>query len=85
MTGRSASLRKSELQTSNPDHLEIVYEIEVSDAPKVESTLHRLFNSKRLINEWFSLTEDDVKKFKPLCEKINQDLIFLKKNSTFKL
>lgn len=75
--------RLKQLETGNPKDLELVYEFNTKFNSKLESTLHRHYNTKRIKNEWFKLDDDDVKNFKTVCEKIEEKFEFLLKENHF--
>lgn len=45
--------------------------------------LHRHFNNKKLINEWFKLSSDDVNNFKNICKQYSNIIHVLKDNPFF--
>lgn len=52
--------RLKELQTSNSSKLKIIYEFESNDGNQLETSLHRIFSSKRISGEWFKLSDTDL-------------------------
>lgn len=40
--------------------------------------LHKKHHSKRLVGEWFSLTDDDITNFKSDCLKLHEAFEYLK-------
>lgn len=53
--------RIKQLQTGNPLPLEVKYESRVIDAFGFEQELHQQFNTERVLNEWFELSENRLK------------------------
>ena len=51
---------------------------------KLEKMLHRHYQDKHILNEWFYLDKFDVEKFNETCEKYNNILLSLKDNPFFK-
>ena len=68
--------RMKSLQTANGAPLELINSVKCEHYWKVEKAMHRKFNSKLTMGEWFSLEEGDVISFKEEC---------LKKDESFKL
>lgn len=80
-TNRVIEKRLNELQIASPHKLEVVNTFETdSDAPLIESILHRRYAATRLMGEWFDLTEHEVDNFIETCKKIKWNLDFLKEN-----
>lgn len=72
--------RIKKLQTGNSGEIYIV-DYFYSECPFfVETWLHKCFCSDNIMNEWFQLELDEIKKFKELCEqfektyKINEEI-----------
>ena len=83
MTNRTLEKRMNSLQTGNPNKLTLISYYESKNPKAIETTLHRLFSSKKVLGEWFDLTEDDIKKFNPLCEQIEQNIKTLNSHNPF--
>jgi hypothetical protein len=60
--GKSSDLlwRVASLQAANPIPIEIEHVIYTEQNAAVELALHRIFSSKRVRGEWFSLSQEDV-------------------------
>lgn len=85
--GRTKHIKASEripgLQTGNPSELYIVREFKTDRSSVLESMLHRHFNKKRVLNEWFELSDEDVLGFIKQCEKYQKIMDCLKDNPFF--
>jgi hypothetical protein len=55
---------RREVRVELPEALEPVHYIETDDPAGVENYWHRRSADKRLRNEWFALTPEDVRAFK---------------------
>ena len=91
ITRKTIKERMKSLQTGSPFKLFIIDFYETDMCQKIETILHRNFKHKKyvsedfenLIGEWFQLTFEDVKDFREKCQKIEDNVNYLKVNSTF--
>ena len=60
--------RINELQTGNSNEMYLKASFKSKYPYKLEKMLHRRFNSTRVMNEWFNLTDEDIKNFLSICE-----------------
>ena len=58
--------RLSKLQTGNSNQLELICAIPTYEARKLEKSLHDKFSDKKVILEWFSLSNEDVEYIKSI-------------------
>lgn len=76
--------RIKKLQTGNGGEIYLVKQYE-SDLPTVmEKMLHDKFFNQRVKNEWFELSDEDVKNFEKTCNVIADIIESLKDNYFFK-
>lgn len=69
VTKRDVNERLKEIQTGNPGEVFVSRVFESNYPYKLESMLHRKFNSKKMINEWFALESEDISSFMDICLK----------------
>lgn len=65
--------RLKNLETGNPNDLEIIKVFETKYNTKLESNLHTKFKSKQVKNEWFRLDNDDVDDFIDTCKSMERN------------
>jgi len=59
-SSRSVPNRARQLQCANPEPLTLVHQFPSANAQQEEFTLHARFADKRVRNEWFALTDEDI-------------------------
>jgi len=74
--------RLKQHKTSNPNDLLLLHEFESNWPFKIESTLKRMFSSSSIDGEWYSLTEEQVTKFKETCNLLENNFKTIYNNST---
>ena len=74
--------RLKELQTGNPTQLKIISAYPSEYANLIEKTLHRRYSHLKKEGEWFYMSNENEVSFINECAKIEEDIIFLKNNST---
>lgn len=72
--------RIKELQTGNGSELFISNHFKCDYPFKLEKMLHARFMTKRVLNEWFNLTIDDLSHFTETCNELNNTINILKDN-----
>ena len=82
ITRRAVAKRVKELQTGNPNVLELVTTYDSIHGTRLEAVLHRSY--PQVHNEWFCLSIDEVLGFKNMCQKIEGTLQLLEQNSYWK-
>lgn len=77
--------RLKQLQTGNPNRIDILKFYESKNYKHVEKWLHsRFYNKKTLAeNEWFKLLDDDVLKFIETCKKVDETINLLLNENPF--
>lgn len=71
--------RMKQLQTANPNKLEICFLFETVHGEKLERTIQRTFSYKRTNGEWFKLDYKDIEKIKEMCPLYEKNLTLVKK------
>lgn len=84
MTKQVMGKRLKALQTGNASNLEVCCIHGTRDAYTLEAMLHRKYQTKRVKNEWFELTDEDVENFKSVCESLDNVIKSLSDNPFFK-
>lgn len=75
--------RIKKLQTGNAGELYMCRHYQTSIPFFIEKHLHLQFNSKKIKNEWFELSDDDVLDFNNRCAEIEKMYEALKDNYFF--
>lgn len=76
--------RKPQLQTGNPEIIEVVCEYETDIPYKIESILHNRFSALKKHGEWYILSLKEEVEFIEICKKIEENLKFLiEQNNVF--
>lgn len=70
----STNRRLKQLQTGNPEKLEILMDFRVSDAESLEKYLHYFLLNKNVRGEWFQLSEEDLSWLSWFCEAYDLDM-----------
>lgn len=80
--GRTKNINKriKQLQTGSSGELVLVDKFKSNYASKLESYLHNIYSGYNIGGEWFDLCYSNVTKFKPMCEMMEKNYIFLEKN-----
>lgn len=69
-------LRLAQLQTGNPNELEISSCYGFEDAAPVERVLHQKFKKSRHFLEWFKLSSNEVEEFEEVCRVLDGELAY---------
>lgn len=69
--------RIAELQTGNAKELYVRTYFQSKYPYKLEKMLHRHYGHTHILNEWFTLTEDEAKNFIQTCEELEHVLEML--------
>lgn len=83
-TRGSVEKRMKSLQTGNSGEIYEICHFNTNHPFIMEGFLHRKYNAKKLINEWFLLDKEEVDNFIETCEKIDKQIESLKDNHFFK-
>lgn len=76
-TKNDVEKRVKQLQTGSSGELFMVHCYESEFARKIENALHRRFKHVKMLNEWFTLPDDDVLKFLTYCEQYDHNFKLL--------
>ena len=71
--------RLKQLQTGNPNRIDILKFYESKNYKRIEKWLHSRFITKKTLaeNEWFNLSDEDVLNFNETCKKIDDTINML--------
>ena len=83
-TKNSVESRVKQLKTGNSESLIIEQVFSSKYGTKIESVLHRNYESSRISGEWFKLSEAQADKFKNDCQNLDDFFNNWINNSTFK-
>jgi hypothetical protein len=72
--------RIKELQTGNSSPLKLVETYQSEHAGQIERTLHRRYSHFHKNGEWFDMSISEEASFVTDCQKIEENIKFLKKN-----
>jgi hypothetical protein len=72
--------RIQQLQTGNASPLKLIDTYLTEHAIKIECALQRRYSHFRKEGEWFDLSITEEVSFKEECRKIEETIVFLKKN-----
>lgn len=67
----------------NAEELDVKYFFESSKASKLETMLHNHFAEKKILNEWYSLSKEDVDSFLDTCKFYENNIKALSENPFF--
>ena len=68
------------LQTGNPSPTKLIETYQTEYADKIERALQRRYSHLRKEGEWFDMGISNEVSFRKECQKIEETLVFLKKN-----
>jgi len=77
-TTGSPDKRMNQLKTGNDGNMKVLYQFETNHDQLLERSLHRIYSHINISKEWFKLDTMDVVNFISTCEKIEDNLNFLK-------
>lgn len=72
--------RLKELQTGNSSELKLIETYQSDYANQIETALHNRYHHMNKEGEWFDMSIQEESSFINECKKIEEMLIFLKKN-----
>lgn len=77
--------RLKQLQTGNPNRIDILKFYESKNYKRIERWLHSKFINKKTLaeNEWFKLNDEDIFEFEESCKKIESTIEMLLKENPF--
>lgn len=82
-TKREVSIRVKEFKTGNASDFEIVDVFKSKWGTKIERSLHSHFKKFKINGEWFDLGNEDVEKFRSLCESSHNNFELVNQYNTY--
>lgn len=79
----NALKRMKQLQTGNANELKLIFEYCCNYPYRLETILHRKFSHKKVHNEWYSLSLDEVYNFEKTCQEVDNIIEVMKDNIFF--
>lgn len=83
VTKKAIERRIKELQTGNATELFVTTYHETNYPYLIETMLHNRFNVNKVLNEWFSLSHENVVNFNKICNEMEDIIENLKDNPFF--
>ena len=83
VTRNPVQSRIKKMQTGNPTQLRLILLYKCEYPFRLETMLHNIYKNKKVMNEWFELTDNDVIGFKNICDKTVDQINMLKTNPYF--
>jgi len=80
-TEKGLATRVKQLQTGSSAELCLITTYKTKYASLIEKTLHRQFQSKKIIGEWFQLTPQEVFTFTETCSIIDNNIKILEEQN----
>lgn len=82
-TRRDVEKRVKELKTGNAADFYIVDSFQSKWGTKIEASLHRMFQQKKVNGEWFDLDEIDLEQFKEKCQMYHNNFEIVTKSTYY--
>lgn len=70
-SSRSVPNRLQQLQCGNPEHLMLLHQFPSANARQDELSLHARFADRRVRNEWFALSDEDIAHIRALAIQVS--------------
>lgn len=84
MTRSCVSKRIKELQTGNSCEIHLVKKFDTEIPSFIEYSMHKRFQSKNELNEWYNLDMEDIKNFESYCKEYEDIARLMQDNPFFK-
>jgi hypothetical protein len=81
-TSKDVSKRIKSLQAGNGSLLENVYEFESDESFVIERVIHRYLATKKLVGEWFCLTEEELMEVRDTIMLTHYNIKMMRETST---
>ena len=79
----NALKRMKQLQTGNANELKVLFKYDCDYPYRLESILHNRFSHRKVFNEWYSLSLEEVVNFEKTCQEVDNIIEVMKDNIFF--
>jgi hypothetical protein len=73
-TSYNPKKRRKEIQTGNPEQVDLIHDYESNNALLIETTLHNIYTYGRKKGEWFDLSVYEEAHFLEYCQRIDESI-----------
>jgi hypothetical protein len=82
-TRRTIEQRIKEFKTGNASEIYLVDSFQSEWGTKIESQLHKIYKQKKIVGEWFELSDEDITSFQFNCQRIHNNLKIISEQNTY--
>ena len=82
-TRRTPEKRIKEFKTGNASDIYLVDSFQSKWGTKIEAQLHKIYKSKKIVGEWFDLSNEELEQFQKHCQRIHNNLNLISEQNTY--